>query len=118
VPLFDTLWPRARSGAKETFGEFADYGAVSFASASGKRSRRATKKMGRLGAAFLGGFGARNAARPPWGWFDRGEPAQAPGAWFFDPASAVKRHLGRGEDFPTAYLHAPFLGVTRRRDIE
>lgn len=60
VPLFDTLWPRARSGAKETFGEVADYGVVSFASVSGKQSRRATKKMGWLGAAFLGGFGARN----------------------------------------------------------
>jgi hypothetical protein len=69
--------------------------------------------MGRLGAAFLGGYGARNAARPPWGWFDRGEPALAPGAWFFDPAAAAKRHLGRGEDFSTAYTHAPFLGVTR-----
>jgi hypothetical protein len=115
VPLFDTLWPRARAGAKETFGAFADYGAVSFASASsGGSPRRLTKKMGRLGAAFLGGYGARNAARPPWGWFDRNEPAQAPGAWFFDPASAAKRHLGRGEDFSTAYLHAPFLGVTRR----
>jgi hypothetical protein len=70
--------------------------------------------MGRLGAAFLGGYGARNAARPPWGWFDRGEPALGPGAWFFDPAAAAKRHLGRGADFSTAYIHAPFLGVTRR----
>ena len=115
VPLFDTLWPRARVGAKETFGEVADYGAVSFASAgAGKQSRRASKKMGRLGAAFLGGFGARNAARPPWGWFDRGERGQAPGSWFFDPASNAKRHLGRGDDFSTAYLHAPFLGISRR----
>jgi hypothetical protein len=115
VPLFDTLWPRARAGAKETFGAFADYGAVSFASLSGGGSpRRSTKKMGRLGAAFLGGYGARNAARPPWGWFDRGEPAQAPGAWFFDPAATAKRHLRRGADFSTAYIHAPFLGVTRR----
>ncbi|MET0622244.1 MAG: hypothetical protein ABW250_04600 [Pyrinomonadaceae bacterium] len=114
LALFDTLWPRARAGAKETFGAFADYGAVSFASVSGGRSSRRSTKMGRLGAAFLGSHGARNAARPPWGWFDRGEPAQPPGAWFFDPAAAAKRHLGRGEDFSTAYLHAPFLGVTRR----
>ena len=115
VPLFDTLWPRARAGSKETFGEVADYGAVSFASAgSGRQSRRATKKMGRLGAAFLGSFGARNAARPPWGWFDRDERGLPVGAWFFDPASAVKRHLGRGDDFSTAYLHAPFLGISRR----
>lgn len=115
LALFDTLWPRARAGSKETFGAFADYGAVSFTSLSaGKSPRRSTKKMGRLGAAFLGGYGARNAARPPWGWFDRGEPALSPGAWFFDPAAAAKRHLGRGADFSTAYLHAPFLGVTRR----
>ncbi|HEX8499739.1 MAG TPA: hypothetical protein VF659_04040 [Pyrinomonadaceae bacterium] len=114
LPLFDTLWPRARAGAKETFGEVADYGAFSFASApAGKRARRTTRKMGRLGAAFLGGFGARNAARPPWGWFDRGEPGQPPGAWFFDPAATARRHLGRGEDFSTTYLHAPFLGVSR-----
>jgi hypothetical protein len=115
VALFDTLWPRARAGSKETFGEVADYGAVSFASAgSGRQSRRATKKMGRLGAAFLGSFGARNAARPPWGWFDRGERGQPVGAWFFDPAATAKRHLGRDDDFSTAYLHAPFLGISRR----
>ncbi len=115
LPLFDTLWPRARAGAKETFGEVADYGSLSFASAAnGRQPRRASKKMGRLGAAFLGSFGARNAARPPWGWFDRGERGLAPGAWFFDPASAARRHLGRGEDFSTAYIHAPFLGISRR----
>ncbi|HEX6183898.1 MAG TPA: hypothetical protein VFZ44_08320 [Pyrinomonadaceae bacterium] len=115
VALFDTLWPRARAGSKETFGEVADYGAVSFASVpDGRRPRRATKKMGRLGAAFLGSFGARNAARPPWGWFDRGERGRPVGSWFFDPAATAKRHLGRGDDFSTAYLHAPFLGVTRR----
>jgi hypothetical protein len=115
VPLFDTLWPRARAGAKETFGAVNDYGSLSFAAAGvGRQSRRTTRKMGRIGAAFLGTFGARNAARPPWGWFDRGERGQAPGAWFFDPAAAAKRHLGRGDDFSTAYLHAPFLGVSRR----
>ena len=114
VPLHDTLWRRALAGSKETFGVVTDYGALSFeASAAKKRSRR-TKKLGRLGASFLGAHGAPNAARPPWGWFDRAERGRPRGEWFFDPAATVKRHLGRGADFSTAYLHAPFLGVVRR----
>lgn len=112
IPLYDTLWWRAVAGSKETFGELADYGALTFEAARVKRPKR-TKRMGRLGSSFLGTFGAPNAARPPWGWFDRGERERPRGEWFFDPAATVKRHLGRGEDFSTAYLHAPFLGLSR-----
>lgn len=114
VPLYDTLWRRAVSGSKETFGEVADYGALSFEASVAKRPSRRTKKMGRLGASFLGAFGAPNAARPPWGWFDRAERGRPRGEWFFDPAATARRHLGRGADFSTAYLHAPFLGLFRR----
>jgi hypothetical protein len=114
VPLYDTLWRRAVSGSKETFGEVADYGARSFEAAGAKRQSKRTKKMGRLGASFLGAFGAPNAARPPWGWFDRSERGRPRGEWFFDPAATAKRHLGRGADFSTTYLHAPFLGLFRR----
>lgn len=114
VPLYDTIWRRALTGSKETFGEVADYGALSFEAAGAKRQSKRTKKIGRLGASFLGAFGAPNAARPPWGWFDRSERGRPRGEWFFDPASTVKRHLGRGADFSTAYLYAPFLGLFRR----
>jgi hypothetical protein len=114
VPLYDTLWRRALTGSKETFGEVADYGALSFEAAGAAKQSKRTKKMGRLGASFLGTFGAPNAARPPWGWFDRGERGRPRGEWFFDPAATAKRHLGRGSDFSTAYLNAPFLGIFRR----
>ncbi|HEX8188971.1 MAG TPA: hypothetical protein VF586_11505 [Pyrinomonadaceae bacterium] len=114
VPLYDTLWRRALRGSKDTFGEVADYGALSFEAAGAKRQSRRTRRLGRLGASFLGAFGAPNAARPPWGWFDRAERGRPRGEWFFDPAATARRHLGRGADFSTAYLHAPFLGLFRR----
>lgn len=115
VPLAATLWPRAKSRAKETFGKSCDYGtlAVSVADARGRASSRKVK-LGQLGCAFFGKAGAENAARPPWAWFDREERAQTLGAWFFDPAATLKRHYNFGDDVSTAYLHAPFLGVTRR----
>lgn len=114
VPLYDTIWRRALTGSKETFGEIDDYGSRSFEAPGAKRMIKRTKKLGRLGAAFLGTFGAPNAARPPWGWFDRSERDRPRGEWFFDPAATAKRHLGRGADFSTTYLHAPFLGLFRR----
>ena len=40
VPLYDTLWRRALTGSKETFGEVADYGARSFEAAGAKGSFR------------------------------------------------------------------------------
>jgi hypothetical protein len=114
VPLYDTIWRRAVAGSKVTFGEVADFGSRSFEAAGAKRPSKRTKKLGRLGASFLGAFGAPNAARPPWGWFDRSERGRPRGEWFFDPAATARRHLGRGADFSTAYLHAPFLGLFRR----
>ena len=113
VPIYDTLWRRAVSGSKETYGVSADYGARPFEAAGAKGQSKRTKRLGRLGASFLGKFGAPNAARPPWGWFDRGERGRPRGEWFFDPAATVRRHLGRGPEFSTAYLHAPFLGLLR-----
>lgn len=114
VSLYDTIWRRALAGSKETFGEVTDFGAQSFEAAGAKRPSKRAKKLGRLGASFLGDFGAPNAARPPWGWFDRSERGRPRGEWFFDPAATAKRRLGRGADFSTAYLHAPFLGLFRR----
>lgn len=115
LPLYTTLWPRARRGANETYGAALDYGTltVSVAGASGNAANRSAK-LGSLGASFRGGVGATNMARPPWGWFDRDERDEPRGSWFFDPASTVKRHFKLGDDFTAAYLHAPFLGVFRR----
>lgn len=115
LPLYTTLWPRARRGANETYGEASDYGTrtINVASASGETTSHSAK-LGTLGAAFRGGVGATNMARPPWGWFDREERDEPRGFWFFDPASTVKRHFKLGEDFSDAYIHAPFLGVFRR----
>ncbi len=71
-------------------------------------------RLGKLGAAFNGRVGRADAARPPWGWFDREERTAPPGSWFFDPAATVKRHFQLGAEFSTTYLHAPFLGIFRR----
>jgi hypothetical protein len=114
LPLYTTLWPRARRGANETFGVARDFGALNaYAFAGGKTSGRRVK-LGKLGAAFRGKIGAANAARPPWGWFDRTERDAPAGSWFFDPAATVKKDFNAGEEFSNAYAHAPFLGVFRR----
>jgi hypothetical protein len=93
LPLFTTLWPRARKGVGETYGTARAYRFAGLSvRASGKASSR--KLNVTAGSAFLGKVGAPNMARPPWGWFDREERL--------------------GDDFSAEYLHAPFLGVTRR----
>ncbi|HZG53895.1 MAG TPA: hypothetical protein VEZ40_17455 [Pyrinomonadaceae bacterium] len=113
LPLSTTLWPRARGGVNQTFGTTYHYGARSFSTAHNP-ARRMNVNLGALGATFRGNKGAPNAARPPWGWFDRGDRGGARGEWFFDPAVTVKRHFKPGGDFSVAYTHAPFLGVSRK----
>ena len=115
LPLATTLWPRARKGVNQTFGAAYNYGKRTFSAA--QTSARAAKRMvnlGTLGAAFRGSKGAPNMARPPWGWFDRGEREQAHGEWFFDPAATIKRHFKLDDAFSVAYTHAPFLSVVRK----
>ncbi len=116
LPISTTLWPRARGGVNETFGATYSYGARSFdaSQSTARAAKRRSVNLGNLGAAFRGDKGASNAARPPWGWFDRGDAKQPRGAWFFDPAATVKRHFKQGDDFSVAYTHAPFLGVSRK----
>jgi hypothetical protein len=116
LPLYSTLWPRARGGANQTYGRADEFGplTVGVAGAAGKASSTRRVVLGKLGAAFRGKVGAENAARPPWGWFDRDERDAGAGSWFFDPAATVKRHLNPVEEFSTSYLHAPFLGIFRR----
>jgi hypothetical protein len=115
VPLRTTLWARARKGVGVTFGRLTDYGSLTV-TATDARGRAASRKvtLGKIGSSFAGAVGAEHAARPPWGWFDRGDRAARPGAWFFDPAATVKRRYNVGQDFSTTYRHAPFLGVFRR----
>jgi len=114
LPLYTTLWPRARRGANETFGAAQNFGVLSaYAFANGKASARRSSR-GKPGSAFKGPVGAPNAARPPWGWFDRTERGAPAGSWFFDPAATVKRDFNAGEGFSLAYTHAPFLGLFRR----
>ena len=114
LPLRTTLWPRARTGVGETFGRVTDYGVIDVAAVDA-RGRAATRRatLGKIGSSFAGKVGAEHAARPPWGWFDRGEQGGRPGAWFFDPAATIKRRYNLGADFSTAYRHAPFLSVFR-----
>jgi hypothetical protein len=115
LSMATTLWPRARGGVNETFGEVKDYGAVSVSAVDGSgREARRRITLGKLGSAFSGKVGAPNMARPPWGWFDRADGARAAGEWFFDPAAAVKKHFALGKEFSEVYVHAPLLGVLRR----
>jgi hypothetical protein len=114
IPLYDTLWPLARKGVNATFGAVARYTTlnISLSQTQGALLKRKIN-LGTLGTAFLGNVGAPNAARPPWGWFDRSESAQPLGGWFFDPAATIKRHFNLGAEFSIVYLHAPFLGIFR-----
>lgn len=115
LSMYDTLWPRAQRGINETYGAVYNYPAlkVHVAQSSGKITSRQIK-LGSVGVAFAGKVGAQNVARPPWGWFERTEREKIPGPWFFDPASVIRQHFRLGDDFSTAYLHAPFLGVSRQ----
>ncbi len=116
VAISATLWPRARGGVNQTFGAAHQYGARSFGTvqAQARATQRRSVKLGNLGVAFRGSKGAPNAARPPWGWFDRGDRGGLRGEWFFDPAATIKRHFKLADDFSVAYTHAPFLGVNRK----
>lgn len=114
VPLFTTLWPRARRGVNETYGEAHDYGRVSVnVVQKDGRQIESQVKLGLIGSVFLGRVGANNMARPPWGWFDRDELGQPLGGWFFDPARTIQRHFNKGSEFSISYISAPFLGVQR-----
>jgi hypothetical protein len=115
LPLYTTIWPRARTGVNQTFGAAYKYGARAFrvAQTSNPAAKRSVN-LGTLGAAFRGSKGAPNMARPPWGWFDRSEREEARGAWFFDPAATIKRHFKLSDDFSIAYTHAPFLSIFRK----
>ena len=105
LPIYTTLWPRAQRGVNETFGAARDYGTLNlqFEQAGGRIQERPVQ-VGKIGSAFLGAAGSANRARPPWGWFDRGDRHQPPGEWFFDPAATVKRRLRAGDQFATVYV--------------
>ncbi|MGA9998194.1 MAG: hypothetical protein WBP93_22465 [Pyrinomonadaceae bacterium] len=109
LPLSTTLWPRARRGTNETYGEEHNYGkaTISFVQKNGRTVERQVN-LGVNGSAFLGSEGGHNMARPPWGWFDDREREQPLGEWFFDPAKTIKRHFQLGENFSVAYLRQSF----------
>ncbi len=116
LPISTTLWPRARGGVNQTFGAVYRYGARSFSATqtTAQAAKLRSVDLGDLGTAFRGDDGTPNAARPPWGWTDRGDRGGVRGEWFFDPAVTIKRHFRLADDFPVAYTHAPFLGVNRK----
>lgn len=113
LPLFDTMWPRARSGKNETYGEEHDYGVVSVKVARGDQDAPMHVRLGVMGSAFNGRVGAPNMARPPWGWFDAQERGRPLGEWFLQPAEVVRRHWKLPESFSTTYTYHPFLGLFR-----
>jgi hypothetical protein len=115
LPLYTTIWSRARGGVNPTFGAAYKYGARAFTVAqTSNRALKRTVNLGTVGTAFRGSKGAPNIARPPWGWFDRNEREPAHGSWFFDPTATVKRRFKLGDNFSVAYTHAPFLAIFRK----
>jgi hypothetical protein len=115
IPLYTTLWTQAQGGANRTYGEAHDYNGLKFTN-SLIEVPEATKqtKENKIGSAFLGKVGAKNMARPPWGWFDSSERDRPLGEWFFNPADTIKRHFKQNDEFSVSYLHQPFLSIFRQ----
>ncbi|MDQ2855937.1 MAG: hypothetical protein M3R68_06390 [Acidobacteriota bacterium] len=108
VPLQTTLWAHAREGLNETYGEVHDYGEITIKLQSGDRVSESKTVLQKIGVAFVGKVGGVNMARPPWGWFDRGNREGTLGLWYFDPAPIIKRDFHLDQAFAIAYLHPPF----------
>lgn len=113
VPLQTTLWAHALEGVGAIYGETHDYGEVTIMLQSGDRVSELRTQLQNIGVAFVGKVGGLNMARPPWGWFDRGNREGTLGVWFFDPATTIKRDFHLEESFATAYLHPPFWAQTK-----
>jgi Zn-dependent protease with chaperone function len=113
LPVFDTLWPHARSGKNETCGEEHDYGIVTvrFADGSGQVERHV--RLGIRGSALNGLVGAANMSRPPWGWFDGQDRGRPLGEWFLQPAETIRRRWALPDSFSITYMYHPFLGQFR-----
>jgi len=116
VPIQTTLWSRAREGVNATYGAEHDFGEVTIrlAQSSGRASELKVR-LTKIGIAFLGKVGGLNMARPPWGWFDRGNRKETLGVWFFDPARTIKRDFHLDDSFSTAYLRRPFWASVDKR---
>jgi hypothetical protein len=112
VPIATTLWPKARSVARNnTFAGFKDFGTITISVLSGRAVVSKKVAIGSLASAFDGKVGGINMARPPWGWFSNDRRDDPPGLWFFDPAKVVKRDYGLGESFSTTYAKMPFWAL-------
>jgi hypothetical protein len=111
----ETLWKRAQGGVNATYGEAHDYGemAITLLDEKGQEAQREIS-LGKIGFAFIGKVGGLNMARPPWGWFDRGNRKGTLGVWFFDPAATIKRDFNLEDSFSTAYLRLPFWAGSKR----
>lgn len=118
IPLYTTLWTQAQNGANKTYGEAHDYNGWKFTNAlaenPGTEKDAKETKDNKIGSAFLGTVGAKNMARPPWGWFDNSERDRPLGEWFFSPAETLKRHFKQNDEFSVTYVHQPFLNIFRQ----
>jgi hypothetical protein len=113
LPVLDTLWPRARSGKDETFGEEHDYGILPVRLAQAEGEAEHYIRIGLKGSALNGVVGAANMSRPPWGWFDGQDRSRPLGEWFLQPAETIRRRWNLPESFSTTYTYHPFLGQFR-----
>lgn len=113
LPTYDTFWQRSRSGKNETLGEEHDYGVVTVRFGNGTEDIEQHIRLGVMGSALNGVFGAANMSRPPWGWFDGQDRARPLGEWFLQPAETIRRRWSLPESFSRTYTYHPFLGHFR-----
>ncbi|HSA93719.1 MAG TPA: hypothetical protein VLE48_11965 [Terriglobales bacterium] len=110
VSLQKTWWKHGREARQpnQTFGTVVDFG-DRFCAVAG--ARRPDCELGTVGGAIRGDYARPNAASAPWNWIDLDDESLPPGAWFFDPASILRRHFGQF-DSEERYLYNPYLGIT------
>jgi Zn-dependent protease with chaperone function len=113
LPTYDTFWPRSRAGKNETLGDEHDYGVVTVRFGKGTEDIEQHIKLGVMGSALNGVFGAANMSRPPWGWFDGEDRTRPLGEWFLQPAETIRRRWNLPETFSTSYVYHPFFGQFR-----
>lgn len=117
LPIYDSLWMRARASHEpnETFGEIYDFGSFWTAAVGllGGGNRQVDFQVGAIGVALRGEVAAKNKARLPWGWFDSADRTLKVGEWFFDPAKTLLAHFPGARGVSQRYVSNPYLGINR-----
>jgi len=114
IPLYDTLWQKAHdSHGSQTIGKYykyEDFDVLEFLQDS-HSIQTAPCCIGTIGITLKGKKHGNNLAQLPWIWEDYKDLRISRGTWFFDPANTIKIHYLLEDQFSTAYIHHPFIGI-------